>query len=92
MMMIRMGRAIAECSRGEKRPDDFAEAIITLTQQAVEGIFSNSPGGPEQMVVVMDCSGATSMQVRVNSKRLSFFRFVRDSSSASILGCSLLRI
>ena len=62
LLVIKLGQATRECD-GEQL-DEFAEAIISQVQLAMESKFSDEPGQPEQMVVLADCAGASSLQVR----------------------------
>ena len=62
LLVIKLGQATRECN-GEQL-DEFAEAIISQVQLAMESKFSDEPGQPEQMVVLADCAGASSLQVR----------------------------
>ena len=66
LLVIKLGQATRECN-GEQL-DEFAEAIISQVQLAMESKFSDEPGQPEQMVVLADCAGASSLQVRYASQ------------------------
>ena len=61
LLVIRLGQATRECSGPEL--DEFAEAIISQVQIALEKTFSDAVGKPEQMIVVADCTHASTLQV-----------------------------
>ena len=60
VLLVRLGDAARESAEGMKQ---VAEAIISHVEWAVEQRLSDDPGLPEQLVVVADCSGASSFQV-----------------------------
>ncbi len=60
VLKIEIGRASRECQGPEL--DEYAEAIISQVEWAMHEQFSDEAGWPEQMVVIADCAGASTMQ------------------------------
>lgn len=62
LLEIDLGQATREC-RGPEM-DEYAEAIISQVQLAMDTMLSDEPGWPQQIIVVCDCAGASTRQVR----------------------------
>lgn len=60
VLVIKLGKATRECTGDQL--NQFAEAIISQVQQAMEEKFSDEEERPEQMVVIADCAGASTLQ------------------------------
>lgn len=65
LLKIEIGKATQSCDGAQL--DNYAEAIISQVEMAMESKFSDNFGHPEQMVVIANCQGASSMQVRLRS-------------------------
>lgn len=66
LLVIRLGRATREFT-GEEL-NEFADAIISQVHYALRTRLSDEAGCPEQMVVVAECSGASTLQVSEETK------------------------
>ncbi|KAL3137056.1 hypothetical protein ABBQ32_006642 [Trebouxia sp. C0010 RCD-2024] len=62
ILMVRLGRALNEC-KGRAEADTVAEVIVSQINRGVLTYLSNNEQGPEKLVVILDCRGATAMQV-----------------------------
>ena len=62
VLKIEIGLASRQCQGHEL--DEYAEAIISQVEWAMHEHFSDEAGYPEQMVVIANCAGASSMQAR----------------------------
>ena len=60
VLKIEIGLASRECHGPEL--DEYAEAIISQVEWAMHEQFSDKAGCPEQMVVIANCAGASTMQ------------------------------
>ncbi|KAK9828057.1 hypothetical protein WJX81_006250 [Elliptochloris bilobata] len=61
VLAIRLGPALRSCDAAAAAR--FAEAVVAEVEAAVGSRLSNAPGRPEQLVVVLDCRGAPTLQV-----------------------------
>lgn len=59
ILLARLGRA-QQLVKPE-RYDELASALLTLVHRGLTGQLSNAAGAAEQMVVVLDCRGGSSM-------------------------------
>lgn len=63
MLVIRAAEALAQC-RSVAAAEQFAGAVVSWVELLVREELADRPPLPEQLVVVLDASGASSMQVR----------------------------
>lgn len=61
ILMVRLGRALNEC-KGKAEADTVAEVIVSQINHGVLTYLNNNEQGPEKLVVILDCQGATAMQ------------------------------
>ncbi|KAK9817044.1 hypothetical protein WJX72_008826 [[Myrmecia] bisecta] len=73
ILVIRIGKALRQYKYRGHDLEAIAEAIVSQTEEAVRHKLTNAPGGPDQVVVVMDALGATNLQA---TKLLVMFQTV----------------
>lgn len=61
MLVVHLEAALQQDAAGAA---SAAEAILSHMEAALRRHFDNNPGSPEQLVVVLDSRGASTLQVR----------------------------
>jgi len=69
MLLIRFGRALQLCAKNG-RLEAFADAIAAQIAAGVESRLSNSPGGAERIVAVVDCRETSNWEALTRSRHI----------------------